>query len=54
MIKCHRCGKEINLPYINPNDGIFTYCDFCWNQILGELDNENRKPFTDKTAESSK
>lgn len=40
MIKCHRCGKEINLPYINPNDGIFTYCDFCWNQIIGDLENE--------------
>lgn len=40
MIKCHRCGKEINLPYINPNDGIFTYCDFCWNQIIGELEHE--------------
>ena len=39
MIKCHRCGKELNLPYINPYDGIFTYCDFCWNQVIGELKN---------------
>ena len=40
MIKCHRCGKQLDLPYLNPNDGIFTYCEFCWNQVIGELEHE--------------
>ena len=39
MIKCHRCGKLLDLPYLNPNDGIFTYCEFCWKQV-GELEHE--------------
>lgn len=53
-MKCYKCGRDVQLSYFLAPDGVRFYCTYCWNQIMGELENENRKPSTDKTEESSR
>lgn len=53
-MKCYKCGRDVQLTYYLPPDGIRFYCTYCWNQIIGELERENRESFTNKAEESSR
>ncbi len=39
-MRCYKCGRDVQLTYYLPPDGIRFYCTYCWNQIIGELENE--------------
>ncbi len=39
-MRCYKCGREVQLAYYLPSDGLRFYCTSCWNEIIGELDNE--------------
>lgn len=39
-MKCYKCGRDVQLTYYLPPDGIRFYCTYCWNEIIGELERE--------------
>jgi len=39
-MKCYKCGRDVQLTYYLLPDGIRFYCTYCWNQIIGDLENE--------------
>lgn len=42
-MKCSKCGKEIQLQYQLPPDGIPFYCSYCFQLIIQELNKEKEK-----------
>lgn len=42
-MKCSKCGKEVQLQYQLPPDGIPFYCSYCFQLIIQELNKEINK-----------
>lgn len=42
-MKCSKCGKEIQLQYQLPPDGIPFYCSYCFQLIIQELNKEKEQ-----------
>lgn len=50
---CKKCGKTVNVAYQQPDDGIPFYCEFCWKEILKEIEeNKNNDKRTNTDADS--
>lgn len=44
MMICKKCGKTVNVTYQLPDDGIPFYCEYCWKELLKEIEeNKNDK-----------
>lgn len=39
---CKRCNKTVNVTYQLPDDGIPFYCEYCWKEILKEIEDDKR------------
>ena len=42
-MKCSKCGKEVQLQYQLPPDGIPFYCSYCFQLIIQEINQELNK-----------
>lgn len=44
---CKKCGKTVNVTYQLPDDGIPFYCEYCWKEILKEIEQDVKRTFAD-------
>lgn len=44
---CKKCNKTVNVAYQLPHDGIPFYCEYCWKEILKEIEQDDKRTFTD-------